>query len=235
MLTKKKLIIFGLEDFAQIAYEYFTHDSEYEVVAFTVNQSYLKTNKLMNLPVVSFEQVEQKYPPEEYYFYAAITYGKLNEIRQNISGQAKNKGYKLASYISSKAFVWKNVKLGEHVFIFENNVIQPFSEIGDNVILWSGNHIGHHSKIENNCFISSHVVVSGWCFIGNNCFIGVNSSIANGVKIGTECWIGHASIISEDIHDNSLVKSTKSEVKNLNKEVLNKFLSRASHNRGSTK
>jgi hypothetical protein len=31
---KNKLIIFGNTEFAEIAYEYFTHDSDYEVVAF---------------------------------------------------------------------------------------------------------------------------------------------------------------------------------------------------------
>ena len=75
----------------------------------------------MNLPVISFEEIEKQYSPNEYYFHAAITYGKINELRANICNQAKKKGYKLASYISSKAFVWRNVKLGEHVFIFEDN------------------------------------------------------------------------------------------------------------------
>ena len=77
-----------------------------------------------------------------------------------------------ASYVSPRAFVWRNVKLGEHCFIFENNVLQPFVNIGDNVVLWSGNHIGHHSKIGDHCFVSSHVVVSGFCDIGANCFLG---------------------------------------------------------------
>ena len=31
----KKFVIFGIEDFAEIAYEYFTWDSAYEVVAFS--------------------------------------------------------------------------------------------------------------------------------------------------------------------------------------------------------
>lgn len=233
MTNKKKLIIFGLEDFAQIAYEYFTYDSEYEVVAFSAHGEYINEPTLMGLPIVPFEDIEHKYSPDEYSFYAAVTYKRLNEVRHNIYTQAKNKGYKLASYISSQAFVWKNAKLGEHIFIFENNVVQPFSEIGNNVILWSGNHIGHHSKIGDNCFISSHVAVSGWCNIGNNCFIGVNSSIANSIKIGSECWIGHASVISEDISSNCLVRSSKSDVKNLNKESLYKFLSRISQNRNN--
>ena len=38
---KNKLIIFGNTEFAEIAYEYFTHDSDYEVVAFCVHREYI--------------------------------------------------------------------------------------------------------------------------------------------------------------------------------------------------
>lgn len=225
MLKTKKLIIFGLEDFAQIAYEYFSFDSEYEVVAFTVNRDYVTKDSLFGLPVVPFEELTEKFSPDDHFLYAAITYGKLNEVRQKICNQVKEKGYKLASYISSKAFVWKNVTLGEHVFIFENNTIQPFAAIGNNVVLWSGNHIGHHSKIADNCFISSHVVLSGWTRVGHNSFIGVNSAIANNINIGSECWIGHNSTISKDIPDLSITKVDSVEIKPLNKESLFKILS----------
>jgi sugar O-acyltransferase (sialic acid O-acetyltransferase NeuD family) len=231
--SKKKLIIFGLEDFAQIAYQYFTYDSEYEVVAFCVHEKYINKTTLEGLPVVPFEKIEELYSAQDHYFYAAITYGRLNEIRANVCAQIKEKGYKLASYVSSKAFVWRNVKLGEHVFIFEGNVVQPFVEIGNNVVLWSGNHIGHHSKIGDNCFISSHVVVSGWCNVGDNCFIGVNTTLANNIKIGKECWVELGSIISRNVEDLSLVKSVKSEAQPLNKELLFKVLAKASKNRQS--
>jgi sugar O-acyltransferase (sialic acid O-acetyltransferase NeuD family) len=204
------------------------------VVAFTANKEYIKQDVLMGLPIVPFEEIENNYNPQEHHFYAAITYGKLNEIRSLVCDQIKNKGYGLASYISSKAFVWKNVKLGEHVFIFENNVVQPFVEIGNNIVLWSGNHIGHHSKIGDNCFISSHVVVSGWCNIGKNCFIGVNSTIANNVKIGDECWISHGSIIGAELPNSSFVKNTSSaEISQLNKKSLFKILSLISKKRQS--
>lgn len=233
MNKRKKLIIFGLEDFAQIVYEYFTHDSDYEVVAFSANRDYISKDKLMNLPIIPFEEIEKIYSNEDHYIYVAVTYGKLNDVRELVCAQAKNKGYKLASYVSSKSFIWRNVDLGEHVFIFENNVIQPFVKIGDNVVLWSGNHIGHHSKISNNCFVSSHVVVSGWCDIGENCFIGVNTTIANNVKIGNRCWISHASVVSKNIPESSITKSISSDVSDLNEALLFKALSRISKNRNA--
>lgn len=231
MNKNKKLIIFGVEDFAQLAFEYFTHDSDYEVVAFTVDGSYISVAELHGLPVVPFEELEQKFPAAQHDVYAAIVYGKLNRVRQELCSRIKEKDYKLASYISSRAFIWRNVVIGEHCFIFEDNTIQPFVKIGDNVIMWSGNHIGHHSTIGDHCFLTSHVVVSGWCEIGTHCFIGVNSTLANNTHIGDACWIGHGTVLSGDVPERSLVKSVNSEIVKLNEAVLFRSLARSSRNR----
>jgi len=200
----KKLIIVGDSSFAEIAYEYFTFDSNYEVVAFSVEQNFLKKNRLCNLPVVPFEQLEVTFPPQEYEIFVAIVYTQLNRLRTRLVDTAKKKGYKLASYISSSAFVWKNVEIGEHCFIFENNTVQPFVKIKDNVILWSGNHIGHHSTIKNNCFISSQVVISGHCTIGESCFIGVNATLSNNVNLGEDNWLSPNVVILKDTENNQL-------------------------------
>jgi sugar O-acyltransferase (sialic acid O-acetyltransferase NeuD family) len=205
MEKKHKLVIIGDSAFAEIAYEYFTHDSEYEVVAFAVEQDYLKRETLFGVPVVALETLESNFAPAEHYFYAANVYTQGNKLRERLYRQAKEKGYRAASYISSKAFVWRNVELGEHCFVFENNVIQPFVKIGNDVVLWSGNHIGHHSIIKDHCFISSHVVVSGFCQIGTHCFMGVNATVGNNINIGDNCLVGAAATIVGDVEDNQKV------------------------------
>ena len=54
-----KIIIFGIQDFAELAHFYLENDSQHEVVAFSVNQKYLPENKTFhNLPVVAFENIE---------------------------------------------------------------------------------------------------------------------------------------------------------------------------------
>ncbi|HWV86411.1 MAG TPA: acetyltransferase [Capillimicrobium sp.] len=201
-----KLVIVGTGAFAEIAHEYFTHDSDYEVVGFSVERAYLEDDRLAGLPVVPFEDLEQHFAPGEHSVYVANTYTHFNRLRTRLAAAAKARGYPLASYVSSSAFVWRNARLGEHCFVFEDNTVQPFVSIGDNVVLWSGNHIGHHSTIGDNCFISSHVVISGFCTIGDNCFLGVNSTISNGVEIGTDCWIGPDVTIVADAPPRSLYR-----------------------------
>lgn len=203
-IQKEKLIIVGDSAFAQIAYLYFTEDSDYEVVAFSVEKKYLKSSKLNGLPVYPFENLSSILNPNLYSIYVAVTYTHLNRLRKRLMFESKAKGYKLASYISKKAFIASNVIIGEHCFIFENNTIQPFVKISNNVVLWSGNHIGHHSEINSNCFVSSQVVLSGFCVVGEYSFLGVNSTISNNIKIGSDNWIGPNSLISKNTHNDTL-------------------------------
>jgi len=194
----KNLIIIGEGELAEIAYEYFTHDSPYTVIAFSIEKDYLTKSELFDLPIIPFEELEKIYPPSKFVAFVAIAYSKLNRVRTRLYQKVKEKGYSLVSYVSSKAFVWHNVEIGENCFIFENNVIQYHVKIGNNVILWSGNHIGHRSQIHDNCFISSHVVISGSCDIGESSFLGVNSCLNDKIKIGNDCVIGSGAVIIKD-------------------------------------
>jgi sugar O-acyltransferase (sialic acid O-acetyltransferase NeuD family) len=205
MEKSQKLILIGDSAFAEVAYEYFTYDSEYEVVAFSVEGAYRKRDELFGLPVVPFEDLQSLYDPAGHSFFAALVYTQQNALRRRLYEQAKEQGYRPASYISPRAFVWRNAEMGEHCFIFENNVIQPFVKVGKNVILWSGNHIGHHSKIGDHCFVSSHVVISGFVTVGHSCFLGVNTTVANNTAIGDRCTVGAGALILGDVGDNETV------------------------------
>jgi len=211
MEKTEKLVIIGDGEFAQIAYEYFTHDSQFEVVAFSVEKEYIKTDNLYGLPIVPFEDLEKYYSPSEYKVFTAITYTQLNRVRARLASEATKKGYKFATYVSSKAFVWNNVRIGENSFIFENNVLQHNVKIGNNVILWSGNHIGHRSVIHDNCYISSHVVISGFCEIEENCFIGVNTTLADHVKVARDCFIGAGAVIHRDTEEGKIYQGNPAQ------------------------
>jgi sugar O-acyltransferase (sialic acid O-acetyltransferase NeuD family) len=217
-----KLVIVGDSAFAEVAYEYFTFDSPYEVVGFAVERAYHTQTEKFGLPVVPFEDLEAHFPPGSHSVFAALVYTQLNRLRARLSAAAKAKGYKLASYISPRAFVWRNVKIGEHCFIFENNVIQPFVEIGNNVVLWSGNHIGHHTKIGDHVFVASHVVVSGFCTIGEFSFLGVNATIANNVSIGADNWIGPNVVSLKSTGENEFFIPPKSELHRVTPRQYNK-------------
>lgn len=212
MEKTKKLVLFGEGAFAEIAYEYFTHDSAYEVVAFTIDRAYIKRDTLFGLPIVPFEEVTTHYPPDQYEMHIALVYNHLNRLRTRIYQTAKSLGYTLANYVSSRSFVWHNVPMGDNVFVFEDNTIQPFVKLGSNIVLWSGNHIGHHSTIESHNFISSHVVISGFCHIGESCFFGVNSTVGNNVTVGKDAYVGAGALIVKDIPAGAFIRQPANAV-----------------------
>jgi sugar O-acyltransferase (sialic acid O-acetyltransferase NeuD family) len=194
-MKKKPVIIFGLGDIAQLANYYFEIDTDFEVVAFTVDAAYKSQETFEGKPVVEFEDIVKIYPPSEFDMFIALSYSKMNKIREDKYNQAKAKGYHLVSYISSKCSYMSQFPCGDNCFIFEDNTIQPFVKIGNNVTLWSGNHIGHHSRIHDHNFISSHVVISGHCEIMSNSFLGVNATIGHKVRLENNNIIGASSTI----------------------------------------
>jgi sugar O-acyltransferase (sialic acid O-acetyltransferase NeuD family) len=194
----KPLVIFGSGDIAQLAHYYFLHDSDYTVAAFTVDAAYLQATIFCGLPVVEFEEVCVRYPPETFEMFVALSYTKLNEIRKEKYQAARSLGYRLAKYVSSRASVLNEGAIGDNCFILEDNTIQPFVTIGSNVTLWSGNHVGHHSRIGNHSFVASHVVISGGVEIGESCFIGVNATLRDHIKIGDRCVLGAGTLLLSD-------------------------------------
>ena len=193
-----KLVIFGAGDIARLARFYFTRDSEHSVAAFAVDRAFRQTERFEDLPLVDFETVTEQYPPAEYSMFIAVSYANMNRVRAEKYTEAKAKGYRLVSYISSRCSWLTEQPPGDNCFVLEDNTVQPFVKIGNDVTLWSGNHIGHDAVIDDHCFISSHVVISGRVHVGEYCFLGVNATIRNAITIAPETLVGAGAIVMAD-------------------------------------
>jgi len=207
-----KLIIVGAGVTARMAHYYFARDSEHEVEAFAVSKEYLNEDAFLGLPLVDFSKVAELYPPENYEMFVALGYSKMNKPRAQKYYEAKELGYKLVSYVSSKCTFLTEEPVGDNCFILEDNTIQPFVKIGNDVTLWSGNHIGHDAIIEDHCYLTSHVVVSGFTHIHPYCFIGVNATIRNAITIAPETLIGAGAIIMKDTVERGVYLPRRAEL-----------------------
>jgi sugar O-acyltransferase (sialic acid O-acetyltransferase NeuD family) len=206
-----RIVIFGTGEIAELADFYFTHDSDFEVAGFTVDEAYLTESRFRDRPAVAFEHVTEAFPPERFGLFVAVSYAGLNAVRTEKVLAARAKGYRLVSYLSRRATVFPGFELKENCFILEDNTIQPFARVGANVTLWSGNHIGHHSIIEDDVFIASHVVVSGGVRVGQGSFVGVNVTLRDHVTVGRKCVLGAGALVLEDQPDFSVVAPRSTE------------------------
>jgi sugar O-acyltransferase (sialic acid O-acetyltransferase NeuD family) len=198
MSTKNKVVIFGLGDFARVAMSYFGSDSPHEVVAFTAHQEYIKDPLLRGKPVVPFERLEESYPPETHLLFLAVGFKNVNKARAALFDLCQARGYRLISYISSKAIRSEESAVGDNCFILENTVIQPFVKIGHDVVIWGGGFIGHDSTIGDHCFIAPSAAISGNVTIGAYSFIGINATVRDGITIAPGCIIGAGVTILKD-------------------------------------
>jgi sugar O-acyltransferase (sialic acid O-acetyltransferase NeuD family) len=199
-----KVVIFGAGKIADEAYFYLTNDSPHEIIGFTVDGQYLTDTKKLGLPVVPFEEVQTRFPPAEYQMFVAVGYQDLNRFRAQKYEEAKAKGYRLISYISSRASNVGNIEIGDNCFVLEFAVIQPAAKVGSNVFIWSANHIGHHASVADHCYIAGNVVISGSTKVEPYCFIGVSATLGHEITIGRESFIGAGSLITKNVEPKSV-------------------------------
>jgi sugar O-acyltransferase (sialic acid O-acetyltransferase NeuD family) len=207
-----KIVIYGNSQIGELAEFYFRTDSHHEVVAFAADSEFLRNDEFCGLPVINYNEICEKYPPQDYKVFVAYSYKKMNHLRAEKFYSVKKKGYTLVSYVSSRCTYLSDKPIGENCFILEDNTIQPFVKIGNNITLWSGNHIGHDSQISDHCYITSHVVVSGHVHIKPFCFIGVNVSLRDNITIAAESLVGAGAVIMNDTEEKGVYlppKATK--------------------------
>jgi sugar O-acyltransferase (sialic acid O-acetyltransferase NeuD family) len=197
----EKVVVFGNGVFAEHMYFLLTHDSPYEVVAFTVDAKYIKKDKMFGLPVVAFETVETVFKPSEYKMTVPVSFQRVNRLREQKYTQAKGKGYQLINYVSSKAITYPGLVLGDNCHILEAAVIAPFVEIGNNVTIATSAIIGHHTILRDHCFISPAAVILGGVTVEEFSLVGANATVKEEVRIARESLIGSGVVIARDTQD----------------------------------
>lgn len=198
------IVIFGASMSAEVAKVYIELYTEHRVIGFTVDRAYADAQAFHGLPVIPWDQLEQVFPPSKVQLLGPISYRHLNEFRRNRYLEGKARGYRFVSFIHPHCHVYTS-DIGEHCFILEGNVIEPYAKVGNNVIVWGGSHIAHHCVIGDHCFLSSQVGVSGATRIGERCFLGGQVGITEGLTIGDGCLLSAAVTVTRNVPSGSVV------------------------------
>lgn len=208
----KQVVLFGTGPIASIVHFYLTHDSPLEVAAFTADRTRMTDDAFLGLPVVAFDDVTDRYPPDRFSMFIAVGYSRMNKVREARYHQAKEAGYELVTFLSSKATTWPGSVIGDNCFIMEDVIVHPFVEIGNDIIIWSGSHIGHGSVIKDHCFVSSRTAISGNVTVEPNCFFGTNSTVRDQVTIARECVIGAGAVILKSTQERGVYAAPMAEL-----------------------
>jgi sugar O-acyltransferase (sialic acid O-acetyltransferase NeuD family) len=194
----RDVIVFGLGQIASLTWFVLTHDSPYRVVAFTVDAEYLCEKTLHDLPVVPFEELANTYPPESHAIHLPIGWKEMNGLRTRKLAEAKDKGYRSISYVSSRSVLWPDLRPVSHGQIHNSVNIGPFVELGENCLIYQQAVISHHTKLGDNCYLGPNAMILAGATVGDNCVLGAASRILSGVTIAPRCFIGAGAIVTKD-------------------------------------
>jgi sugar O-acyltransferase (sialic acid O-acetyltransferase NeuD family) len=219
-----KVILFGNGQMASMICFYLRHDSPFEVAAFTVDEEHISEETLLGLPVIPFEEIEHRYPPDEFAMSVPISYRKVNQLRAEKYRQAKAKGYGLINYISSKATTWPGLVIGDNCIILEGCIVQPFAELGNNVIMGCSSLVGHDCVIGDHCFLAPGAVTLGYVRIGPYCFLGANSTVRDGITVASECLIGAGVNITRNTEEKQVFIGASTEPLSKRSDELREWL-----------
>jgi acetyltransferase-like isoleucine patch superfamily enzyme len=208
------LVIFGAGQIAEVAMTYIDAHGPYRVVGFTVDAAYVTAPTFHGLPVVAWEELETRFPPDAVRLIGPLSYRRLNEFRRDRHQEGKARGYTFASFIHPGAHVYAE-SIGENAFILEANVVQPFVRIGVGAMIWSHNHIGHHSTIGDYCFMASGTTIGSTVRIGDRCFIAGMVGIEPGSEIGSDCIVLPKALIDGKLAAGSVVRRGGTEASNI--------------------
>lgn len=211
----KPIIMFGTGKIADVALKHILRDRAFDVVACTVDGSWLSQNSSatswQGLPVVAFEEIERLYPPTEFGMLVAIGYHGLNSVRQSRCKIAREMGYRLESYVSPRADVGDWLEIGDNCIILDSVGIQPGVKIGNNVSIWNNSLIGHHSTIEDDCWVAAGATLGGMVRLGASSFVGLNATVAGEVTLGAECFLGASALVTKSADARSVFVEPSSE------------------------
>jgi len=198
------IVVFGAGQIADVAKVYIDAHSSDRIVGFTVDGAFRKSETFRGLPLVSWERLEDIFPPGSVKLLGPLSYRRLNDFRRERHLEGKARGYEFATFIHPQSHVYTR-DIGENCFILEANVIQPFVRIGVGVMLWSGNHIGHHAQIGDYCFLASHVAVGSGVTLGERCFIAGSVGIETSLALGDACFVGSGALVKRNLPAQSVV------------------------------
>lgn len=200
----KQLVIVGTGQMAELSCSQFTHNTDYRVVGFAVGREFIKTDKLLGLPLVPLEKLRMQFPPESTEAFISVGPVKNNAVRAALFDELRHEGYRFANFISPRAVVSPDVTMGENVYVGHLSVISSWCRIGDGVVIGSTINVGHHCHIRRHAFLAGHTVLAGSVDVGERAFIGAGVTIRDNVTIGEASVVGAGATILGDVEPNSV-------------------------------
>ena len=178
---KKNIVLVGGGGHCISVIDIIENGNEFNILGILDSNS--KENNLLGYKILGGDNLIPELVNENTYFLITVGQIKNYSIRKNIAKTLTENNAKLATVISSLAYVSKHAYIEQGSVIMNHAVVNAKSKIGKNCIINTMSNIEHGVSIGEFCHISTCAVVNGDSVIGSGTFIGSNATISNEISI----------------------------------------------------
>lgn len=200
------VVIFGVGLTARLAAHVLATDSPLRPVALTVHERFIAATEYAGLPVRRFEDLERFHPPAQAALIAPLGWTRMGQLRADVVAAGKARGYRFASYVSSRAVVWSGFAAAENCMIFDGVVIEPFARVGADSIVRAGALLSHDVELGEHCFVAPRASVGGAARVGAHCVLGAGCVVTEGVQVAPRCFIAAGAIVTTDTQPDGIYR-----------------------------
>ena len=179
--TKPNLVLIGGGGHCVSVIDIIENENKFNILG--ILDSNIIENNILGYKILGDDNLIPELVNENTYFLITVGQIKNYTIRKNIAKKLTENKAKLATIISTLAYVSKHATIGEGSIIMNGAVVNAMSTIGKNCIINTKSNIEHGVSIGDFCHLSTCAVVNGDSVIGNGTFIGSNATISNDVSI----------------------------------------------------
>lgn len=194
----KELLVFGTGDFADVVSYLLEQKLGRSIRAYIVDERYRTADTYQGKPLLSFERIQESYPPEACEVALGMIGKQMFRQRAEVFRRLCGMGYTAANVIDPTASV-DTEQIGAGNIIFAHASVEAHCRIGDGNIIWQNVVLPHHNQVGNFNNLAPSVSFSGYSRVGNHCFIGNNVCVKNRVEIADEAYIGAGAYVSQHV------------------------------------
>ncbi len=192
------VVIQGTGKLGQMVFHLLSATDDHRVVAFTADPQYCAAGRLLGVPLVPFDSVEVRFPPESVAMLTVL--GGLGgwAARKALFDRAKLKGYRHLNYVHPSAVVQGARDWGENNIVFPFTTVGFDGRMGDNNVLREKVYLGHDHVIGDHTFLGVGCTVGGGARIGSGAYLAMSTTITNDLTIGEGAMLGIGSLLLRD-------------------------------------
>ena len=214
----KPIVLFGAGKIAEVFSACIERDEAFDIAGYTCDAAYVDETSFRGKPLLPFEEAADAFPPDQTDMLIAVGYQDCNRLRAERAKAARGKGYRLVSYISSRALLHPGVDCAENTVILDGTIVQEGSRLGDGVFLWDGALIGHHSDVGDFCWITGSAAIGSSVRMGPRCFLGLHATVGHGVTVGEACMLGAGTLLTRELAAGRVLVRRDTETHRLNSD-----------------